>query len=238
MWSPAQLVSTRRSSLDRRWLLPCERSLSFGLRWLQAHGSGRRRQAGLPALAGSVPVRHGGSAGVQKRSGVRQQVLKRECLENPRPCGRRRSGCPRAAPRWSTVLTSSSASLPDFPRHGSDARRSACRPACADSVPAPTACRYRLSLATDEARESTHAACSIVCDVVFFWCALASGARERTETAGWSAGLGRFGARQTWRDQRECRREAESGSRCWSRSVWRTPGSVVGGARRRQRTTL
>jgi len=35
--------------------------------------------------------------------------------------------------------------------------------------------------------------------VVFFWFALASGARERTEPAGWSAGLGRFGARQAWR---------------------------------------
>ena len=84
---------------------------SSGTRWLQAHGSGRRRQAGLPAWAGSVPVGHGGAAGVQERSGVRQQVLKRECLENPRKCGRRRSWCPRAAPRWSTVTTFS-ASLP------------------------------------------------------------------------------------------------------------------------------
>ena len=47
-----------------------------GARWLQAHGNGRRRQAGLPALVGSVPVRHGGSAEVQERSGVRQQILK------------------------------------------------------------------------------------------------------------------------------------------------------------------
>ena len=31
-------------------------------------------------------------------------------------------------------------------------------------------------------------------------------------------------------DQRECRREAESGSRCWSGSVWRAPGLVVAGA--------
>ena len=30
-------------------------------------------------------------------------------------------------------------------------------------------------------------------------CMLASGARERTETAGWSAGLGQFCARQAWK---------------------------------------
>ncbi len=63
----------------------------------------RHRQAGLPAWAGSVPARHGESAGVQKRSGVRQQVLKRECLKDPRQCGRRRSWCPRAVPRWSAA---------------------------------------------------------------------------------------------------------------------------------------
>ena len=156
---------------------------SSGTRWLQAHGSGRRRQAGLPAWAGSVPVRHGGSAGVPKRSGVRQQVLERERLENLRQCGRRRSWRPRAASRWSTVITSSSASLPT----------------CADSVPAPTACCYRLPLTADRAQKSTHAVVSIGRAVVFFWSVLASGARERTETAGWSAGLGRFGARQAWR---------------------------------------
>ncbi len=78
--------------------------LSFsGLRWLQAHGSGRSRQTGLPAWAGSVLIRRGGSAGVQKRSGVRQQVLKREGLENQRLCGRRRSWCPRAASRWTAA---------------------------------------------------------------------------------------------------------------------------------------
>ena len=40
---------------------------------------------------------------MQKRSEFRQQVLERECLENLRQCGRRRSGCPRAAPRWTAA---------------------------------------------------------------------------------------------------------------------------------------
>ena len=65
------------------------------------------------------------------------------------------------------------------------------------------ACVHSLPLLTSadsgQSAESTHAIVRIGRDVVFSWCALASGARERTETAGWSAGLGRFCARQAWK---------------------------------------
>ena len=48
---------------------------------------------------------------MQKRSGVRQQVLERECLENPRQCGRQRSGCPRAALAGVPLVSASALSL-------------------------------------------------------------------------------------------------------------------------------
>ena len=104
--------------------------------------------------------------------------------------------------------------------------RPAWRPACADSVPAPTAYPYRLSLAVDGAQKSTPAVVSMVRAVVFFWSALASGARGRTEAAGGSADLGRFCARQAWRisgsseEKRGTAAGSEAGVSGESEAVW------------------
>ena len=102
------------------------------------------------------------------------------------------------------------------PRHGSGASRSAWRPACADSVPAPTACRYRLSLAADRARESTYAAFCYVSDRCFL---LVRAGSRRTGADGDGRRVCRLGPVRCpsgMEDQRECRREAESGRRFWS----------------------